>query len=194
VRRFAAVFIVLLSATPALAHSPIPGVTGFTGGLLHPLLVPAHLMALAALGLLLGQQVPRQRYLLLGTFAASLLCGIGTVAAALAAESPDVVVLVTGAILGLLVVLARPLPLIGVGPIVFALGIALALDSVPQEISMRATLLTLGGTALAAFAIPALLAILSAKLQRDWPRVGVRVLGSWMAASAILVLALRLAR
>jgi urease accessory protein len=194
VRRFAVAFLVLYSATSALAHSPIPGVTGFTGGVLHPLLVPAHLMALAAFGLLLGQQTPRQRYLLLAIFAASLLSGTAAVTAALAAENPDVVVLVAAAILGLMVVLARPLPLTGVAPIVFALGIALELDSVPQEISMRATLVTLGGTALAAFAIPALLAVLTAYLQRDWQRIGIRVLGSWIAAGAILVLALRLAR
>jgi urease accessory protein len=194
VRRFAVAFLVLHSATPALAHSPIPGVTGFSGGVLHPLLVPAHLMTLAAFGLLLGQQAPRQRYPLLAIFAASLLSGIGAVAAALAAENPDAVVLVAAAILGLLVAVARPLPLIGVGPIVFALGVALELDSVPQETSMRATLVTLGGTALAAFAIPALLAILTTYLQRDWQRIGARVFGSWVAAGAILVLALRLAR
>jgi urease accessory protein len=192
VRGCAAAFLFLLSATPTLAHSPIPGVTGFTGGVLHPLLVPAHLMALAAFGLLLGQQAPRQRYLLLAIFAASLLSGTAAVAAALAAENPDVVILVAAAILGLLIALARPRPLIGVGPIVFALGVALELDSVPQEISTRATLLALGGTALAAFAMPALLVALTARLQRDWHRVGARVLGSWMAASAILVLALRL--
>jgi urease accessory protein len=194
VRRFAAAFLILLTATPALAHSPIPGVSGFTGGALHPLLVPAHLMALAAFGLLLGQQAPRQRHLLLAIFAASLLSGVGAVTAALAAENPELIVLVAAAVLGLLVALARPLPLIGVGPIVFALGVALELDSVPQEISMRATLLTLSGTAVTAFALPALLAVPAAHLNRGWQCIAVRVLGSWIAASAILVLALRFAR
>ena len=32
-----------------LAHAPFVGVEGFYGGLLHPLLVPAHAMALLAL-------------------------------------------------------------------------------------------------------------------------------------------------
>ena len=193
-RRSAAAVLLLLSAEPALAHPPIPGVTGFTGGLLHPLLVHAHLMALVALGLLLGQQAVRPRYLLLGLFAASLLAGIAAIAAALTAENSDVIVLAAVAILGLLVALARPVPLIGVGPIVFVVGVALELDSVPQEISTRATLLALAGTTIAASLIPALLATLTTYLRRDWQRIGARVLGSWIAASAILVLALRLAR
>jgi len=37
-----------------LAHAPFIGVDGFYGGLLHPLLVPAHAMALLALGLLIA--------------------------------------------------------------------------------------------------------------------------------------------
>ena len=186
--------LALLGAEPALAHSPIPGVTGFAGGVLHPLLVPAHLMALTALGLLLGQQAPRQRTILLIIFTAALLAGLAAIASALAAEIPDVIVLVTATILGLLVALARPAPLIATAPIIFVLGVALELDSVPQEISMRATLLTLAGTTIAAVLIPALLAALSAYLRRDWQRIGARVLGSWIAASAILVLALRLAK
>jgi hypothetical protein len=77
---------------------------------------------------------------------------------------------------------------------VFVLGVALELDSVPQEISTQATLLTLAGTTITALSIPALLAVLTAYLRRDWQRLGVRVAGSWIAASAILVLALRLAK
>ena len=191
---WAAAVFVLLSGGPALAHSAVPGVTGFSGGLLHPLLVSAHLLALAALGLLVGQQAPRQRYSLIAIFAASLLTGVAAIASALAAENPDLIILAAAAILGLLVAVARPVPLIGAVPIVFMLGVALELDSVPQEISTRATLLTLAGTTITALAIPALLAALTSYLRRDWQGLGVRVVGSWIAASAILVLALRLAK
>lgn len=56
--------IVLLAATacPAAAHSPIKGVGTFYSGLLHPALVPAHLLALIAVGLLIGQNVPASRW------------------------------------------------------------------------------------------------------------------------------------
>jgi urease accessory protein len=65
---------------------------------------------------------------------------------------------------------------------------------VPQEISMRKTFLALAGTALVAFIIVAGVGTLAALARRDWQRIGIRIVGSWIAASAILVLALRLAR
>src|SRR5262249_51635723 len=44
----------------ASAHAPFEGGGGFYGGVLHPLFVPAHLLAILGTGLLVGQQVPRQ--------------------------------------------------------------------------------------------------------------------------------------
>jgi hypothetical protein len=46
----------------------------------------------------------------------------------------------------------------------------------------------------AAFVTLALVAFLASHAARPWQQIGVRVIGSWIAASAILVLALRLAR
>jgi urease accessory protein len=194
VRRFAAAVFVLLNADPALAHSTIPGATGFIGGLLHPFVAPAHLMALGALGLLLGQQAARERTVLLAIFAVALAAGVAAIASALAAQNPDVAVLAAAAILGLLVALARPVPLIGVVPVLFVTGVAIELDSVPQEISVAETLLALAGTSVTVFLISTLLATLMACLRRDWQRIAMRIVGSWIAASAMLVLVLRLAK
>jgi urease accessory protein len=194
VRRFAAAVFVLLNADPALAHSTTPGATGFIGGLLHPFVAPAHLMALGALGLLLGQQAARERTVLLAIFAVALAAGVAAIASALAAQNPDVAVLAAAAILGLLVALARPVPLIGVVPVLFVTGVAIELDSVPQEISVAETLLALAGTSVTVFLIPTLLATLMACLRRDWQRIAMRIVGSWIAASAMLVLVLRLAK
>jgi urease accessory protein len=181
-------------AQPALAHTPIEGVGGFYGGMLHPLLVPAHIMALLGLGLLIGQQAPRCRPVLLALFAAALTAGVAAIVGALAAENADVAVLATAVASGALVALARPLPLLLSAAPALVLGAALAFDSVPQDISMRSTLLALAGTAATAFIIAMLIADATGALRRDWQRIGVRVLGSWTAASAVLVLALRLTR
>jgi hypothetical protein len=59
---------------------------------------------------------------------------------------------------------------------------------------MQATFLALAGTAIGAFLIVMFVAEVVVALRRDWQRVGVRIAGSWLAASAILVLTLRLAR
>jgi hypothetical protein len=45
----------LLTTMPAFAHSPIMGIGGVTGGVLHALLIPEHGLGLIALGLALGQ-------------------------------------------------------------------------------------------------------------------------------------------
>jgi urease accessory protein len=190
-----AVLVALLIAmNPAYAHDVVGGVGGFYGGLLHPALVPAHALALVALGLLIGQQTPRRRAGLLAAFAAALVLGIGLIVAAFAAFYADYVVLGSAAVAGLAVAIARPLPLVVACPLMAVAGVTLALDSVPQEISMLATFLALTGTAIGAFLATLVLADLTAHLRRDWQRIGVRIAGSWIAASAILVLALRLAR
>jgi urease accessory protein len=53
---------------------------------------------------------------------------------------------------------------------------------------------TLAGTALGACLALAIIAACASRLRRSWQRVGMRIVGSWIAASAILVLALHFAR
>jgi urease accessory protein len=182
-----------LAATPALAHDVVPGVGGFTGGLLHPLLVPAHLLAVAAFGLFAGQQPRRTSAGLLALFTASLIAGMIAIVSAVSPVYQGEVVLAVAAIAGLLVALARPVtPLFSV-PLIVIAGIAIMLDSVPDDMSMQRTFLALVGTGIATVVAIVLIAEAARALRRDLQRIGVRILGSWIAASAILVLALRLA-
>ena len=74
------------------------------------------------------------------------------------------------------------------------IGIALALDSVPEQISMRASLIELAGTAIGAWIALVAVASLAAAARRPWQRLGMRIVGSWTGAAAIFVLALRFAR
>jgi len=191
---YGAFLAALLAATPAHAHDVVGGVGGFYGGLLHPLLVPTHLLALAALGLFIGQQAPPHRVPLLVAFAASLLASLVLIVAAFAATNPDTAVLGVAAAAGIAVALARRWPVVVSWPLPLVAGAAIEFDSVPEEISMGMTFLALVGTACGALLIVMLLVELTMNRERDWQRIGVRVVGSWIAASAILVLALRLAR
>jgi hypothetical protein len=50
---------------------------------------------------------------------------------------------------------------------------------------------TIAGTALGACAMPVVVAAVAGHANAHWQRVGVRILGSWIAASAILVLAVQ---
>jgi urease accessory protein len=193
VRCGAALAALLVATTPARAHDVASGIGGFYGGLLHPLLVPTHTLALVGLGLCIGQHMSRQRAVLLTLFGVSLVAGVIMIVSAFAVTAAEYAILAVAAAAGLAVASARPQWLVS-APLAAVAGAAIELDSVPQEISMWATFLALTGSAVAAFPIVMVVSQLTAYCRRDWQRIAVRVAGSWIAASAILVLALRLAR
>jgi urease accessory protein len=161
-------------------------------GLLHPLVVPAHVLAIAALALLIGQQGWSRTAPI--AYAVAALLGLGAIAMAYVPKFAEENLLALAAITGLLVALARSLPqALGV-LLATTIGLTLAFDSPPEALSLMEANLTLLGTALGAVLL--LLALLqgTARLRHHWQRIGARVAGSWIAATAILVLALRLVR
>jgi urease accessory protein len=192
--RGAAVAALALDAGPAVAHEVVAGIGGFYGGLLHPLLVPAHVLALTGLGLFIGAQ-PRQLWAALtAAFATSLIIGVIAIVSAASPLYQDNVVVMVAAVAGILVALARPMVAAVSLPMVAIAGIAIMLDSVPHDISMQTTFVALVGTVVAVFVVTICVAAAARAAARDWQRIGVRILGSWIAASAILVLALKFAR
>jgi urease accessory protein len=164
--------------------------TPFLAGLLHPLLVPAHVLAIAALGLLIGQQGWGRSVAM--AYIVAVLLGLGAIALAYVPALAEEGLLGATAAAGLLVALAWPLPwAIGV-TLAAAIGLLLGLGSPPEVISLSTANLTLLGTALGATVMLAVFSQGASRLRHGWQRVGARILGSWIAASAILVLALRL--
>lgn len=193
--RAALVALVLLAAPDAAqAHVVIEGVSGFSGGLLHPLLVPAHILALLGAGLMAGCQHPRKAVALVIVFAGSLATVAGFVAMAYAPLEPGLILLVCTVLASLGAAYGAPLPFAVSGIVTGLVAMALLLDSVPAVLSRMETMLALSGTALTAFALFALVTILSVAARPGWPRTGVRIAGSWCAASALLVLVAQLAR
>lgn len=166
--------------------------TALFAGLLHPLVVPAHLLAIVALALLIGQQGWRRGVVM--AYVTAVLIGLGAIAMAYVPTFAEETLLALTAITGLLVALARLLPQGAGVPLTAATGLSLALDSPPEALALMQANLTLLGTALGLVLL--LLALLqgTARLRHHWQRIGARIAGSWIAATAILVLALRLVR
>lgn len=164
-------------------------VNGFVAGLMHPLSITAHLMALLGLGLMVGQQ--SRRGVTLAAFALGLIAGLVALAAAVGETRAPVVVLSGAAIAGMAAASGWPVPGILGAPLALVVGVAIALDSPPRAASIPVANAALIGTALAAIATVALIAAIAAHMRQGWPRIGVRVLGSWIAASAILAVTLR---
>jgi hydrogenase/urease accessory protein HupE len=184
--------VALVAPTPALAHMPIEGVGGFPGGLLHPILVIPHAMSLVALGLLIGGG--RDRVAAALVFAAALVGGLIAIALAVGETVAGEVLLANTVLVGVLVAAAWAPPKPLAWGLAAVTGGAIALDSPPQATTIAEGNLMLLGTAMAACAALAVAVACSALASRHWQRLAVRVAGSWIAASAALVLAVALAR
>jgi urease accessory protein len=162
------------------------------GGLLATLLAPSHLMALIAVGLLIGQQ--RTGVVSIAAFAAGIAVGLAGIALAAGETAALDVLLVATASTGGLVALARALPVALAAALAIVVGVALGLDSPPEAISLAAGIALLVTTGVGAVAILLLVVLAARHLTRWWQQLAIRIVGSWIAASAILGLALRFAR
>lgn len=183
----------LLGLSPlAEAHSPIKDIGEFYNGLLHPLLVPSHLVSILVLGLLAGQQgLPAMRPAMAG-FCLALLLGL---AAGVGIDESAAQWLLLMAATGLSVMLAFAirLPLWLVWTPCMLIGFVLGLDSLPESTGWQRVLLTLLGSWLGAVLMLLCVMIFSEAMTRPWQRVAIRIAGAWIGASALLVLSLTLA-
>lgn len=185
--------LVGLAMTPALAHPPPLGLTGFTGGALHPLFVIDHVMAVLALGLLMGSQ-PRWGWLPAIGFVLGIAAGIAVMVSGAVPLYANETVLGVAVVAGVLVALAWPLSVrIGIA-LAGVLGVALALDSPPEALSISEANRTLAGTVFGATVFLIVLWQASRYARPMWARIAARAAGSWIAAAAILALALRFLR
>jgi urease accessory protein len=191
VRRWTGLLVAALLACgvgSAHAHSPIAGVGHFYGGMLHPVLVPAHVIALIAMGLWLAQQRHSSGH---ATVAIVLAVPVGMVVAAVTGwQDAEIVILALAAGVAVAVGLARNVPWVWRAIVGAALGALLGVDSLPDGLSGRALWMSLGGTWLAVLLALACVMALSDLAIRPWMKIGLRVVASWLAAAAILVLAL----
>jgi urease accessory protein len=185
--------IVILHPISAFAHAAPGGVTGFFGGFLHPFFVPAHIMAVLSMGFLIGRQ-PSGAQVALALFGIALVAGFVANLASVSTARAEDVVLVSAAICGALVALAALVPIILLGLVTAITGFAMGLDSSPDGIEGRQLLLSFAGSAVGAMVAALIATGIAATREVEWQRIGLRVTGSWIAAGAIMVLALRFAR
>jgi hypothetical protein len=153
---------------------------------------PTHLLAVVALGLLAGQQA--RLVVPIAALAAGLAAGSLIVASAVRENPAALALLVFATVAAGLTVIARPLPSWATAGLALATGVALALNGPPQEFTVPAAIVAQLGFALAAILAFALATRVATVAKAPLQRIGVRIVASWIAASAILVLALRLAR
>lgn len=174
------------------AHSPIPNIGFFYSGVLHPLRVAEQLMALLALAALIGQTgliVSRLGLigLLVGLVIGLPLLIYGT---PMTARLSELVLLSMAACTGIVVASAVKLParLLQVWSIVIATAVMTGSlqEGVPENRFALATFGVFFGTVTFVVIVASWIDL----LKQAPARIGVRVLGSWIAAAALMVLAL----
>ncbi len=188
-----AALALLAPAGPAAAHGTLEGVGAFYAGLLHPLLVPAHLLLLLGLGLRVAQRGRAAAPAALAGWLFGLGLGLGIVLAGAGPSEAPLPALALAAALGLLLAAAAPLPVAAGAALAALAGLALGLDSDPGAAAdPGGRPLQLAGTAVGASTLVLLVGGALVERRPAWLALGLRVAGSWIAAAALMVLALGL--
>lgn len=185
-------------AGPAAAHSPLPGIEGFYAGLLHPLSTPDQALALLATGLLLGGFAIQRLPVAFGAAAIGLATGLATGLArgtATGDPAPWLFGLAALAAAGAALAPGRALPLAAL--LSLGAGALLGWASLPDAGPPRDRAFTMAGSvtgaALGLLYVAGGLDLLRDRLRAPWLAIALRVLAAWIAAIALLMLALSLA-
>lgn len=162
-------------------------VGSFYAGALHPFSVPAHILILIALGVWFGFGGRLKKgigYFLSGLFLALLLSLFIPVMV------PEAIMLLFVMMLGGLLALNREIPEKFFLLFILSLGFLLGFDSAPEESLSIQTVLEVLGTFLSIAIIVCDLAFIRSLFKREGMVIAGRILGSWIAACALMVLAL----
>ncbi len=187
-------FLLLFTPGLALAHSPIKGIDNFYNGILHPVFVPAHLLLLIAVGLFIGQQGLKKNQLAVAIFMGSTIIGLIMAWFSLA-DDMQVWLLTGAAIVGILTAINPVVGLFWCSFIAGLAGIVLGLDSTQETLLGKERMVALFGSGVGIyFLLLYPLGLADRFKNRHWQKTGIRVIGSWVAASSLLVLSLSLSQ
>lgn len=171
--------------------------TWFLEGFLHPLETPSHLILLIGLGVLLGQQAGTHLIRHLSLFCIAVIAGFILNNYASLHWNNQLILLLLALLVSLLVVLRLDCRLLWVQIILplFAIscGMMLGVDSSPiiiPGLGADTFYNWLFGAAIGLFITVIVIAILSLLLRHVLQGIILRVLGSWIATSALFVLTL----
>jgi hypothetical protein len=164
---------------------------GIVGGLLHPVSTPAQVVALLGLGLIAGRNFSAAGTVIVAAFALGLAAGLGAIAWGVGETPASDVLLASATLCGLLAASGVTTPVLPAVAVALVAGTALGLDSPPESILLGEAVAMLVGTACGGVAALTMTAFVASRMARLWKGILLRVAGSWIAAIAILVLALR---
>ncbi len=185
------IFLILTST--AHAHMAVEGAGQIANGALHPLMTPAHVLILLGLGLLSGMQVPLDLKTPLRVFTpVSAIALLATTSGRITGVYQPVLIGIAMCI-AILIGLDKKLPRLVRALLCAAAAVGIGLDSVVESGSTFEVAKTLLGTWLGVNVAVVYIAICASNgAEKKWARTGIRVVGSWIFAISLLVLAFSL--
>ncbi len=175
---------------PQVAHIVIEGAGDLANGAVHPFVTPTHGLVLLALGLLVGMQRPRDFRPLVWGLVPFLAIGLAATTVVGEAAVDSRLLAGLALVLGAAVALDRPIPLSVLAILGGAAGLAVGLDSRVEGLATSETWKTLVGTWLGAtLAVFYITACVASGGEKPWVRTAVRIVGSWLVAISLMVLA-----
>ncbi|MBN2717686.1 MAG: HupE/UreJ family protein [Deltaproteobacteria bacterium] len=179
------------------AHVPVKNISEFYAGILHPLIVPAHVLAIIIAGFV-AARIPAYTLSLTRSFAGGLLVGLCASGLGLRVDETTALLILMIIFLSGVYVAANLPHLqkyatnISYGLAISA-GILVGLDTVFNDLDGAALWWCLLGTLVGASVMSFVVARFARLARQPWQHIAVRVAASWIAAIGLLMLALALA-
>ncbi|RTZ63451.1 MAG: hypothetical protein DSZ29_06975 [Aquificaceae bacterium] len=189
--------VLFLLPDSVYAHGVFKGLSSFYNGLLHPLFVPAQIMLILTLGLLLGKQDDKTHRAFFSFIAAviiALLINALSTINTLNDLHREYLLIAMTLIAALFVIIQQRLPT-AITIIIMSLGgFFIGLDSSTEQLIAKEKWSFLLGNIVAVYLLILYPITLAETFNKAfWQEVAIRILGSWLAASALMVAALSLA-
>lgn len=179
-------FISSFIPNTAFAHGVFKGLSSFYNGLLHPLFSPPQLFVIIILGLFLGQQTYKKNTAFF-SFAIALIIGLLLTPFSITNHSESILLIITLTV-STLVMLKQKIPLPFALLIMLLGGLFLGLDSRPDDLIATEKIAFLLGNAVAVYLLILYPITLAETFNNAfWKTTFIRILGSWLAASALMV-------
>ncbi len=171
----------------------VKGLGEVANGALHPVLTPVHAMILLGLGLLIALQIPQNMRTPIRWFTPASAVALGLTAFVSIGEIYPPVLIGLALVIGALVGLDKRLPRPAIGVICLLAALAIGADSGLETGTPLAIGKTLLGTFLAMNALVLYIALSASNgSNTPWARIAMRIVGSWIVAISLMVLAFAL--
>ncbi|MBL9088235.1 MAG: HupE/UreJ family protein [Planctomycetia bacterium] len=183
-----AALVLVATARDAHAHLVNTGFGPFYDGLAHPLVVVSDLLPALAVALLGGLRGPGTGRAVVIALPVAWLAGMALGAATALPPPPPASGAALTALLGVLVASDRPWPRAAVVGAAVVAGVALGLGNGRELGAVAGGRVALVGVACTVFVLASIVAGQVAVLRARAARIVVRVAGSWVAATGLLML------